>query len=224
MCIVHQKGSHLPEVLACAQGGCPTCLEAFIGQNEGLIHAVLQGTHRCGVAYDDLVQEGRIALWQAMGGFEGERGIAFSTYAWVAIERRLWQVVRQATRSEGHLEAEDPAGLLERVLLQVWRGQVGRSLAQALGRLPPELREVIVANYGLNGVDPCSLAALGRQRGVSRERMRQVRNDALVLLRLPALAGSLHQVCGQNTRQAHVQLQALNRAWVGRRRRGRRLP
>ena len=81
---------------------------------------------------------------------------------------------------------------------------------------------MIIASYGLNGVDPCSLAALGRQRGVSRERMRQVRNDALVLLRLPALAGSLHQVCGQNTRQGQVRLQALNQAWVGRRRRGRR--
>ena len=224
MYIVHRNGSHLPEALACAQGGCSDCLDAVIGQNEGLIHAVLQRTHRCGVPYDDLVQEGRIALWRAVCGFDAQHGTAFSTYAWVAIERRIWRVVRAVTRSEGQLEVPDPATLLDGVLRQVWRDQVRQPLRQALGQLPPDLRGVIMASYGLNGADPCSLAALGRQRGVSRERMRQVRNDALVLLRLPVLAGSLHQVCGQNTRQAQVRLQALNWAWVGRRRPGRRPP
>jgi RNA polymerase sigma factor (sigma-70 family) len=189
-----------------------------------LIHAVLQRTHRCGVSYDDLIQEGRIALWQAVSGFDAQRGTVFSTYAWVAIEHRIWQVVRVASRSEGYLHVPDPGTLLDGVLLQVWCGQVRQPLRQALSQLPPDLREVITASYGLNGVDPCSLAALGRQRGVSRERMRQVRNDALVLLRLPVVAGWLHRVCGQNTRQAQARLQALNRAWVGRRRQGRRRP
>jgi RNA polymerase sigma factor (sigma-70 family) len=211
-------------MLACAQAGCERCLDAVIRENEGLIHAVLQRTHRCSVPYDDLVQEGRIALWRAVRGFDGQRGIAFSTYAWVAIERHLWRAIRQVTRSGDDWVGPEPVAWLDEVLLQVWRSQVSQPLLQAVSQLPPDLREVIIASYGLNGEDPCSLAAQGRLRGVSGERIRQVRNDALVLLRLPVLAGRLHQVCGQNTRPAQARMRALNQAWLSRRRRKRRQP
>lgn len=219
MDIVHRKGSCGPDVLACAQDGCRECLDEVIGQNEGLIHAVLQRTHRCGAPYAELVQEGRIALWHAACRFDRSRGVAFSTYAWVAIERHVHRAVARARQAEGYVEPEAPAGLLDGVEEEVWRSQVGSPLGQALARLPAHLREVVLAVYGLNGEEPCTMAAVGRQRGISRERVRQLRNDALVLLRLPAVAGPLHQMCGQNTRQDQARLVALNRAWL---RRGRR--
>jgi len=43
------------------------------------------------VAYADLLQVGRIGLWQAVLHFDAKRGVAFSTYAVVAIHRRMWQ-------------------------------------------------------------------------------------------------------------------------------------
>lgn len=221
MDIVHRNGSCGPDVLACAQGGCRACLDAVIRQNEGLIHAVLRRTQRGEAPYEELVQEGRIALWQAACRFDRQRGVAFSTYAWIAIEHQVHRAVARARGVEGHLELGDPAGLLEAVELEVWRSQVRRPLEQALARLPAHLREVVLAVYGLNGAAPCTMAAVGRRRGISGERVRQLRNDALVLLRLPALAGPLHQMCGQNTRQDQARLLAMNRAWLRRGRRGR---
>jgi RNA polymerase sigma factor (sigma-70 family) len=52
------------------------------------------------VVYDDLVQEGRIALWRAVLGFDPQRGVAFSSYAGKAIERRIWQAVARARRQQ----------------------------------------------------------------------------------------------------------------------------
>ena len=46
------------------------------------------------------------------------------------------------------------------------------------------------------------------------------RNEALVLLRLPAVSGRLRQVCGQDDRGAYQQADRLNRTWQKKRRRG----
>ena len=77
-------------------------------RHEGLVHAVLRRRARGGVPYDDLLQEGRIALWQAVLHFDPHRGVAFSTYAWVAIQRRIWRAVAQANRPQGRLPLPEP--------------------------------------------------------------------------------------------------------------------
>lgn len=64
------------------------------------------------------------------------------------------------------------------------------------------------------------LTAIGRCIGLSGERLRQLRNDALLLLRLPAVAPALHQLQARPTRADYARAQTLNRAWL-RQRRGR---
>ncbi len=96
------------------------------------------------------------------------------------------------------------------------------ALREAILRLPERLRQVMVVVYGLDGQPPRSLAAVGRQWGVSREAVRQWRNEALVLLRLPALSGRLRQVYEQDDRAGYAHSQSLSRAWQRQRRRRRR--
>jgi hypothetical protein len=57
--------------------------------------------------------------------------------------------------------------------------------------------------------------------GVSRERVRQMRNEALVLLRLPALSIRLRSLCERDSRQAYRQVRQVNDGWL-RSRRGRK--
>ena len=89
MSTVHPINPREPDAYVCAQGGCQVCLDGLIRQHEGLVHVVLRRQARGGVAYEDLLQEGRIGLWQAVLHFDPHRGVAFSTYAGVAIERRI---------------------------------------------------------------------------------------------------------------------------------------
>jgi RNA polymerase sigma factor (sigma-70 family) len=220
MSIVHPLDLTGPAIFRCAQAGCAECGDRLLRQHEGLVHAVLR-RQACGdAAYTDLLQEGRLGLWQAVMHFEPGRGVAFSTYAWVAIERRVWRAVaRSRDQPVGWDRAvsAEPEAAAE----AAWqREQVQVALPDALRHLPKRLRHILVAAYGLQGQPPRSLAALGREYGVSRERVRQWRNEALVVLRLPAVSGRLRQVCGQDDRAAYQRADRLNRAWQNSRRRG----
>jgi hypothetical protein len=77
---------------------------------------------------------------------------------------------------------------------------------------------VIVWVYGLDGRSPGTMAALGRKWGLTRERIRQLRNEALVLLRLPSFSAELRDWCDQDSRTAYRQALQLNRKWLARRR------
>jgi RNA polymerase sigma factor (sigma-70 family) len=200
------------------------CLEQLLGYHERLIHVIVQRQCRWGVDYADLVQEGRIALWQAICHYDAQRGYAFSTYAYAAIEHRLWRVLARARRhrlvgqpalpaSLVPAEAHDPA---EQVAARFLAGATRAALSAACRGLPERLRQAVWA-WGVDGHAAQTLKALGRRYGVTGERARQWRQDALVLLRLPAYSGRLRSVCGQDTRAAYRRMEALSRAWLGRR-------
>jgi RNA polymerase sigma factor (sigma-70 family) len=222
MCIVHPLNPGGPVAFTCAQAGCQGCLEALLRQHEGLVHVVLRRQARGGVAYDDLLQEGRIALWQAVLHFDAQRGVAFSTYAGVAIERRIWQAVARANRPQGALPLPDLLDPRQVAEEHVWWLEVRAALREAVARLPERLRQVIAAAYGLDGEPPRTLLAIGHQFGVSREMARIWRNDGLLLLRLPPFAGRVRHLYGQDSRAAYARTQALTRAWLRSRRGGRR--
>lgn len=220
MSIVHPVDLRGPALFRCAQAGCAECVDRLVRQHEGLVHAVLR-RQVCGdAAYADLLQEGRLGLWQAVLHFDPGRGVAFSTYAWVAIERRVWRAV---ARSRDRPVGGEGVALVEpeAAAEAAWqRERVQVALREALRHLPERLRRVVVVAYGLHGQAPRSLAAVGREYRVSRERVRQWRNEALVMLRLPAVSGRLRQVYGQDDRAAYQQADRLNRAWQKSRRRG----
>jgi DNA-directed RNA polymerase sigma subunit (sigma70/sigma32) len=92
------------------------------------------------------------------------------------------------------------------------------ALLAAVARLPQRLRAVLIWVYGLDGQPVRSMAALGREWGLTRERIRQLRNEALVFLRLPALSAELRDLCDQDSRAADRQAQQLNRKWLARKR------
>jgi RNA polymerase primary sigma factor len=72
--------------------------------------------------------------------------------------------------------AEDP---MEEAASSFQRGAVRR----AVGRLPERERRLIELRYGLDGEgEPHSLEAIGRELGITRERVRQLELEALVKL------------------------------------------
>jgi RNA polymerase sigma factor (sigma-70 family) len=203
----------------CAQGGCRECQDRLVRQHERLVHYVARRQAGGDLAYEDMLQAGRIGLWQAVLHFDVERGVAFSTYACVAIERWIWRAVKWAGRPPGGLPSLASIDLREIAEEAVWRGQTGVALREAVQRLPERMRQVMERVYGLDGQPPCSLAELGRQHGVSREAERYWHNQALVLLRLPLFSERLRRVYGQDSRSAYAHSQGLSRAWQRQRRR-----
>lgn len=214
MCSIPQNDPAAGGDFGCAQAGCRACLDALIRKHSGLIHTIVRRVKSGGVPYDDLIQAGRLALWRAVLGFDPERGVRFSTYGGLAIERALWREVSLARRSERCYPELPPT---EPWTWVSW--EMRAVLIATVKQLPERLSEIMVALYGLDGQLPKTLAAVGQAQGVSRERIRQLREQALVLLRHPGFSASLYQVCELDTRERYREALRTNRA---RQRRGRR--
>jgi RNA polymerase sigma factor (sigma-70 family) len=221
MYIVHPLDVEEPASYSCAQGGCRECLNGLMRRHERLVHTVLRRQSSGPLSYAEVLQAGRIGLWQAVLHFDPGRGVAFSTYAGVAIQRRIWQAVEAAQRPQGWLvpqEPVDPRALAEE---RLWWQEVCAALAAAIERLPGRQREVMLAACGWDGQPARDLTQTGQQWGVSRQAAAYWYYKALVSLRLPAVSGRLRQLWGQADRADYRRSQALSRHWL-RQRRGRR--
>ena len=207
-------GCHSPGVasFACAQAGCPECLEALIGKHERLVQYIVWQAGKGVMEEADLLQEGRIGLWEAIQHYDPERGRSFASYAWVAIEWRLWAATKNSDHEQND-EAEAWLEWVDEIEEEWWRGQVRQALLEVVGRLPARLERLIRLEYGLDGQGWHSLAAIGGRWGISRERVRQLHNEALVRLRLPALSMRLRSLCERDSRAAYLLARTLNRTW-----------
>ena len=62
---------------------------------------------------------------------------------------------------------------------------MGQALRERLACLPERQRIAVVRVDGFEGKEPVTMADIGREWGITRERVCQIRNAVLVLLRLP---------------------------------------
>ena len=86
-------------------------------------------------------------------------------------------------------------------MIRVWQQeQVHQALGDEMEVLPKRLRQVLELHYGLSGAEPQNLAQIGRGWGLTRERIRQLHEQALCLLRLPALSIRLRSLCERGER------------------------
>jgi len=99
MSIVYSPDLNGPAEFGCAQTGCRICQERLVRPHERLVHYVVRRQVTNEVEYADLLQVGRIGLWRAVLHFDAERGVTFSTYAVMAIQRHLG--APSARRGEG---------------------------------------------------------------------------------------------------------------------------
>jgi len=205
----------------CAQAGCRECMESLLRENKGLVSLMVVRQGRGKAEYKDLFQEGKIGLWKAILHYDAGRGVRFSSYACVVIRNEVWQAVRRSEKAEGWLESKRAGDSLEALIEKWYQEQVREALGEELEELPERLREVIEQHYGLKGEMQRNFAKIGREWRLSRERIRQLHNEALALLRLPALSIQLRSICERGERENYRQALRQNREWQ-RKVRGRR--
>jgi RNA polymerase sigma factor (sigma-70 family) len=221
MMIVPYCSSEGEKKLACAQAGCEVCLEKLVKEYAGLICAAVHAQNAWKADFGDLIQEGRIGLWKAVRGFDPQRGVRFSSYAWVAIRNRVWDAVAYASKIEGWQEGQRAQDQLGELISSWQSAQIRQALSEELEHLPDRLRQLIILHYGFDGAAPQNLSEIGRAWGLSRERVRQLHNDALVLLRLPALSIHLRSIYERQNEENYQQALRQNRTWLRKQRQRR---
>ena len=212
-----------------AQAGCVDSLNDLMEQHEGLVHLVVRRQWLLTLEYEEALQAGRRGLWRAVLGYDPERDIRFSTYAYPAIMRYVWGAVKAEERRKkrevpisilalhSYETGPDPAWLKN-------QQEIRDSLLGLVKRLPEGMQEVVTDRYGLGGKEPQTLEEIGRQHGCSRTQVGRLWKAALVWLSQPAHSQELRSLLGRHSQKQYELADELAQAWLMRRggRNGRR--
>lgn len=86
------------ELCRLAKNGDNRAVEFLINNNIGFIKTIAKGVssqYRDSVEFDDLVQEGQIAIWKCINKYDEHSGVTFLTYARYAIQNAMTDLVRK---------------------------------------------------------------------------------------------------------------------------------
>jgi RNA polymerase primary sigma factor len=142
----------------------------------------------------ELVSDGNISLIRAVEKFDYARGFKFSTYAsWAIMKNFARSIPEEKTRRDrfvtGHEEmfesAADHRSGEREIENDHKRNQ--DAVQGMLGRLNDRERQILVSRYGLGGAREMTLEQLGKEMGITKERVRQIESKAQEKLRKFAL-------------------------------------
>lgn len=155
-----------------AQAGCPESLNALLRQRKASASRRAPASHRGVPPLKSCCRPGAKGCGGRSWGFDPQHGTRFATYAWPCIVRAIWRAARTRPAPPLGLPPDrqattDPAQLYA-------ERQVQAALHALVRRLPSRLRYIITRRYGLDGQPPATYAYLGRQLGLTRERVRQL--------------------------------------------------
>ncbi len=202
-----------PDQLRHAQQGCPDCLDLLVRANEPLVRWTLGRMSRRPLPYEQALQAGRIALWHALLHFDPQRGVAFSSYAVVAILRRVDQERQRFQRFWRPLPDLDPdprPDPLEQAAQSVDRQRLVQAVPAWIAHLPPRLALLVRDRYGCQGRPPQVLHTLAQAQGITYQRVQQLLREAHLRLALPLPSWEVRRLLG---RTSTADVQAALRAW-----------
>ena len=103
------------ELCRLAKNGDNRAVEILINNNIGFIKTIAKevaSQYRDSVEFDDLVQEGQIAIWKCINKYDEHSGITFLTYAKHAIQNAMTDLVRKNI-SSALVETDSLDGYIE---------------------------------------------------------------------------------------------------------------
>jgi RNA polymerase primary sigma factor len=142
----------------------------------------------------ELVSDGNMSLIRAVEKFDASRGFKFSTYAsWAIMKNFSRSIPEENQRRERFMTGHD--ALFESApdnRSDQYERESGHRRSQAivqgmLGRLNERERRILISRFGIGGADEQTLEQLGRELGVTKERIRQIESRAQEKLRKIAI-------------------------------------
>lgn len=129
----------------------------------------------------ELVSDGNMSLIRAVEKFDFSRGNKFSTYAsWAIMKNFARSIPEEHTRRDrfmtGHDDAFEAAADNRADEYEQEKAQQQRqaTVSQLLDRLDVRERRILISRFGIGGADEQTLEQLGRELGVTKERIRQL--------------------------------------------------
>ncbi len=166
--------------------------------NMPLVLAMAKRTRLSNIDFNELISEGNMALLRSVEKFDVSRGFKFSTYSCRAILKSFSRVAMRASRYRGTFPTEfDPAMERSDYVDRMREGieedcvdELKEIFLRNLAGLSDVERTVIAERFalgpiaGLGCCGPKTLEQVGVLIGVTKERVRQIQNNALKKMRL----------------------------------------
>lgn len=211
------------ELVAEIQAGSVGLTVQLWEQVEGLVKwkakrimTALEGCLGRGVEFEDLYQTGYLAMVAAVDTYDPAAGGALSTWLMYHLKNAFAEATGYRTQRgkkeplNNYLSLDtpltddadsddlmdvvaDPAGLQWRECLEesMWRKQLQEAVGAALSTVPEQYREILRLRYW----EDMTLEDVGDLRGISKERVRQMENKGIRILRQPKTASQLYAFC-----------------------------
>ncbi len=137
-----------------------------------------------------LVSDGNMSLIRAVEKFDYARGNKFSTYASWAIMKNFARTIPEENHRRdrfvtGHEEMFEAAAdnRSDEHEYESAQKRMQDAVKGMLGRLDDRERRIIVSRYGISGANEQTLEQLGKELGITKERVRQIESRAQDKLR-----------------------------------------
>lgn len=164
----------------------------FIEKNLGLVHSCAGRFKGRGIEYDDLFSAGCMGLVKAYDGFDGSRGLCFSTYAVPVILGEIKKLFRdggtvKVSRSLKELSLKISA-VLERCVKETGQEPTVSQLAERLDVTPEQVADAMSAAMPALSLTPVSDEDGSREFDITEESCEETVSD---LLSLKSVLGTL---------------------------------
>lgn len=186
--------------------------DKIIRSNLKFVATVAKPFQGLGLSYSDLIAEGNIGLLKAMEKFDYERGYKTISYSVWWIRQTILEALNERNLLKGdelpkdfekpvEIEDESPYintdgnsnGAYEDSITEneLNNNEIKRTLDVLMDCLTDREKMVLSDYFGLTGDDELTLEEIGKKLGLTKERVRQIKEKSLKKLRTEAIKNSI---------------------------------
>ena len=162
-----------------------------------------------GIPLEDLISEGNIGLTKAIDKFDNEKGVKFISYAvwWIrqsiqeCLTKRSKVITNEVSENENIKVIVNDDGETNEETFEYCHETTSEYddimnelndskcfiINKLMKKLPLRGRKIISFYYGLNGEEEKNLEEIGDELGITKERVRQIKEQCLKILRTELL-------------------------------------